>query len=607
MARNIQFKRGTKAKNDTFIGPDGSLSIDKESKTLRVHNGATAGGAFTILDANAIGSYGKYAKLITDWNDANENGVFMGDRTCAHAPESGFWSMGHVENHGAAGWCTQFVHCFTDDVPTNTRTYRRDLNNGVWSSNWERVLLTEQEQKLIFLPLTGGALTGNLTLVGDPTADLHPATKRWVESLSGKKSVRVATADVLGGAAYDTQTITARTTLAATGTTTSGSTSISAVSRAIYYIKVGATISGSGIPAGATVTAVASSTITISAAATTTGTGVALTITNPLSALVVDGVTLAVGNRVLVKNESASNNGLYALTTLGTASIPWVLTRTTDADAWDDLPGATVYVEDGLVNAETSWKFTVKKGGTLGSTSITVVDESTVETKTIGDNSKYIANTEYVSNYIGSWLVIIPPAAGGDLVASLQSASASALSISGATSNDVNLIFDDSIPSNINYRSRVIFNNTSKNLVVKNLTGPTVTIAKNARVTVYSNGSGFFRTEEDNELIYGNQLSGYVVTGNLEFSGTGIGKQSVRQWVSATSDAGYKTISLPVSCIPHSITGVTTDPENATAYSLKITYTKDGSLQSSFRAAVVNSSNAYVSGIRFNISVEGSM
>ena len=481
MAQNIQFKRGTKAKNDNFIGPDGSISVDKESKTLRIHDGTTAGGAFTILDQKG-------------------------------------------------------VQC------------------------------------------------------------------------RSKNSVRVATADVLGGVNYaTTQTITARTTLAATGTTTSGSTSISAVSNAIYYVKVGATISGDGIPAGATVTAVASSTITISAAATATKTSVALTITNPLSALVVDGVTLAVGDRVLVKNEYLSRNGIYTLTTLGTASVPWVLTRTTDTNTWDDLPGATVYVEGGSVNAETSWKFTVKKGGTLGSTSITVVDESTVKTKTIGDNSQYIANTEYVSNYIGSWRIINTPDAGGDLVVSLTMAAASALSISGNPSNDVNLIFDDSIPSSINYRSRIIFNNTNKKLVVKNLTGPTVTIAKNARVTVYSNGSGFFRAEEDNELIYGNQSIGYVVLGNLEFSGTGIGRQSVRQWVSAISDAGYKTINFPVGCIPHSITGVTTGPENATAYSLKITYAKDGYFQYSFRVAVVNSSNAYVSGIPFNISVEGSM
>lgn len=43
------------------------------------------------------------------------------------------------------------------------------------------------------LLLTGGTLTGALTLAADPTADLQPATKRWVEALAPKQACRVAT------------------------------------------------------------------------------------------------------------------------------------------------------------------------------------------------------------------------------------------------------------------------------------------------------------------------------------------------------------------------------------------------------------------------------
>jgi hypothetical protein len=220
----------------------------------------------------------------------------------------------------------------------------------------------------------------------------------WVESQPGKNTVRAATAGVLGGVTYATQTITARTTLSATGTTTSGSASISAVSNAMYYIKVGATISGTGIPAGATVTAVASSTITISANATATGTGVALTITNPLSALVVDGVTLVLNDRILVKDESTSKNGLYTLTTLGTASVPWVLTRTTDGDAWADLVGAQVSVEEGTANAETSWLCTANNGGTLGSTSLPWQLVSNPKLASLGNTTLALGDTIYASS-----------------------------------------------------------------------------------------------------------------------------------------------------------------------------------------------------------------
>jgi hypothetical protein len=46
-----------------------------------------------------------------------------------------------------------------------------------------------------------------------------------------------------------------------------------------------------------------------------------------------DGVTLKVGDRLLVWNQAtASQNGIYMVTQLGGASAPWVLARTGDAD-----------------------------------------------------------------------------------------------------------------------------------------------------------------------------------------------------------------------------------------------------------------------------------
>lgn len=44
----IQFKRGDKARNDAYVGKPGSISIDHETKTIRVHDGVTPGGLFSI-------------------------------------------------------------------------------------------------------------------------------------------------------------------------------------------------------------------------------------------------------------------------------------------------------------------------------------------------------------------------------------------------------------------------------------------------------------------------------------------------------------------------------------------------------------------------------
>ena len=53
---NMQFKRGNKSANDTLTGPRGSISIDFESQSIRVHDGVTPGGAFEIKRGAAVNS-----------------------------------------------------------------------------------------------------------------------------------------------------------------------------------------------------------------------------------------------------------------------------------------------------------------------------------------------------------------------------------------------------------------------------------------------------------------------------------------------------------------------------------------------------------------------
>lgn len=78
----------------------------------------------------------------------------------------------------------------------------------------------------------------------------------------------------------------------------------------------------------------------------------------------IDGVALVAGDRVLVKNQTTTSaNGIYLV-----AAGAW--TRTTDADAWTELPGAFCFVEQGSTLADTGWVCTVDSGGTLGTTAI---------------------------------------------------------------------------------------------------------------------------------------------------------------------------------------------------------------------------------------------
>jgi hypothetical protein len=47
----LQFRRGTTAQNDAFTGALGEVSIDTQKDTLRVHDGATAGGSEIVSTA----------------------------------------------------------------------------------------------------------------------------------------------------------------------------------------------------------------------------------------------------------------------------------------------------------------------------------------------------------------------------------------------------------------------------------------------------------------------------------------------------------------------------------------------------------------------------
>lgn len=91
-----------------------------------------------------------------------------------------------------------------------------------------------------------------------------------------------------------------------------------------------------------------------------------VTVANPGTA-VFDGITLSNLDRIMLKNQTApAENGIYIFNGSGVA-----MTRATDMDAWTEIPGALVVVEQGTVNADTIWLCTADQGGTIGTTAVT--------------------------------------------------------------------------------------------------------------------------------------------------------------------------------------------------------------------------------------------
>lgn len=106
----------------------------------------------------------------------------------------------------------------------------------------------------------------------------------------------------------------------------------------------------------------------------------------------IDGIALVAGDRVLVKNQStASQNGIYAV-----AAGAW--SRTSDADTWNELVSAFVFVEKGTTLADTGWVCTVDAGGTLGSTAVTFSQFSGAGTYLAGTGLTLTGTTFSITN-----------------------------------------------------------------------------------------------------------------------------------------------------------------------------------------------------------------
>jgi hypothetical protein len=85
------------------------------------------------------------------------------------------------------------------------------------------------------------------------------------------------------------------------------------------------------------------------------------------NASVIDGVTLATGDRILLKNQTTgADNGIY---TVNASGAP---TRALDADGGSELgPNTTVMVSEGTTLADTAWTNTTNGIITIGTTATT--------------------------------------------------------------------------------------------------------------------------------------------------------------------------------------------------------------------------------------------
>ena len=199
----------------------------------------------------------------------------------------------------------------------------------IWTGTvWEAAYVSADG----YMPLSGATMTGALTLSGDPSTGLQAATKQYVDTIAAASlhyhdPVRVEKEGNLS-ATYD---------------------------------------NGSS------------------------GVGATLTNNSTQEALVIDGVSLALNDRVLIYEQTdATQNGIYTVTTVGDGSTNWVLTRATDADSYGPSDpdsfgeGDAFYVTEGTAGAGELYVMNTSGTITFGTTNITFAQISSAQVYTAG-------------------------------------------------------------------------------------------------------------------------------------------------------------------------------------------------------------------------------
>lgn len=125
----------------------------------------------------------------------------------------------------------------------------------------------------------------------------------------------------------------------------------------------------------------------------TSGVGATLTNSGTQVALVLDGVTVSVSDRVLVKNQTAqAENGIYTVTDTGSGSTNWVLTRATDFNTAAEIQGGDfVFVTGGTSYDNTGWVQT-STGVTVGTTAIVWLQFSGAGTYTASNGVQLVGS-----------------------------------------------------------------------------------------------------------------------------------------------------------------------------------------------------------------------
>jgi hypothetical protein len=286
------------------------------------------------------------------------------------------------------------------------------------------------------LDITGAAVFGSTVLLNaNPTTALQAATKQYVDNqvtagIHIHEPVLVETTGNLtatyaqGGTTFNITTITSTTTVTTSAnhglavndqiwlTTTAGNGLSTNTAYFVFSTPAANQLTLSLTFDGTQITGLTNATGLSYATRANSGVGATLTNSGAQAALTVDGVALSTTNRVMVRLQTnGAENGVYVVTTVGSGSTNWVLTRATDANKVspsdpDGLgTGDYFFTQSGTLNAGDSHVLTTEPNTMIiGYTTLTYTQFSGSVDYTGGTNITVAGQTISVSGTIAATL-----------------------------------------------------------------------------------------------------------------------------------------------------------------------------------------------------------
>ncbi len=246
---------------------------------------------------------------------------------------------------------------------------------------------------------------------------------------------------------------------------------------------------------------------------------------------VIDGVTLATGDRILIKNQTdATANGIYVVAASGAP------TRSTDMNAAAEFPGAFTFVEQGTTNADTGYVCT-NNSVVVGTTEITFAQFSGAGSYVAGNGLTLTGNSFSINTGITADLSTAQTFTNK----TLTSPTITTPVVTGLKLDDSSIVFEGSGGDDAHETTLTVANPTEdRTLTLPNATG---TIALTSDITSAIDTFG-------GAVTGGTGISASYASTSDILTITNVGVTSLAgtaDQITASASTGSVTLSLPQS------------------------------------------------------------